>query len=169
MSQDRVQMSLAALRAWKTAPWLGVGPGMHQNLWLRFAASPDGDRKTFRWPSMLNNNYHSYEAHNDWVQFLEEYGTIGVLLFLFASAAAFAVLQGSLRRERRGLEREGWELTGHETHAYVLAALLACVAMAFHSIGDFNLQMPATVWLLAAIVAIGGKHTRPERRVISDQ
>jgi hypothetical protein len=26
--------------------------------------------------------------------------------------------------------------------------------MAFHSLGDFNLQMPATTWILAAIISV---------------
>jgi len=35
----------------------------------------------------------------------------------------------------------------------VLGGVLACVCMGFHSLGDFNLQIPATAWLLAAILA----------------
>jgi hypothetical protein len=36
----------------------------------------------------------------------------------------------------------------------ILAALLAAAAMAGHSIGDFNLQIPATTWVLAALVGL---------------
>ena len=38
--------------------------------------------------------------------------------------------------------------------AGVLGGILAFVCMAFHSFGDFNLQIPATVWLLAVILAM---------------
>ena len=46
----RGRMYAAAWRAWRTAPWCGIGPGMHQNLWQHFAPSADGDRATNRWP-----------------------------------------------------------------------------------------------------------------------
>ena len=39
--------------------------------------STDGDRSAYRWPTFPNNYYHSFEAYNDWVQLLEEYGLIG--------------------------------------------------------------------------------------------
>jgi len=35
-----------------------------------------------------------------------------------------------------------------------VTGLLALIAMAFHSLGDFNLQMPATTWMLAALVSL---------------
>ena len=34
-------------------------------------------------------------------------------------------------------------------------AMLGLVAMGFHSLGDFNLQMPGTTWLLAGIIGLG--------------
>ena len=43
---------------------------------------------------------------------------------------------------------------GPGRHDLTLTALLALVAMAFHSLGDFNLQMPATTWLFAALLAL---------------
>ena len=37
---------------------------------------------------------------------------------------------------------------------WVLPAILAIVAMSFHSLGDFNLQMPATTWIFGAMLAL---------------
>jgi len=141
---DRYQMSAAALRAWKTAPVFGIGPGMHQNLWPHFAATADGDREKGIWPSVLNNAFHSYEVHNDWVQLIEETGLTGLILFLFAAGAtARALLRGLPPRPGGG------------TSAFVLAALLASSALAVHSFGDFVLQIPATTWLLGALAGLG--------------
>jgi len=136
---DRYQMTAAALRGWRSAPLAGIGPGMHQNLWPHFAASADGDRAKGIWPRFLNNNFHSYEAHNDWAQLLEEYGLIGIALFLAAAGMTWRALW---RKAAAGATAAG-------------AAALAAAAMALHSAGDFNLQIPAMAWLLAAIVALG--------------
>lgn len=153
---DRGLMIAGALRAWRaTDPVWGAGPGMHQHLWPRFATSDDGDREARRWPSILNNTFHSYEAHSDWTQLLEEYGIVGLVLLLAACAAWFLTLRAGLRAESETLHRRHWRPTGEERHPAMLAALLAGLAMAFHSLGDFNLQMPATTWMLGALLGIG--------------
>jgi O-antigen ligase len=145
---DRYQMSTAALRGWLSAPVFGIGPGMHQNLWPHFAPSSDGDREREIWPRFPNNRFHSFEAHNDWVQLLEEYGGVGLALFLLAMGTAVGLLYRSWRERARAgkLTDRDWP---------ILAALLAAVAMAGHSIGDFNLQIPATTWVLAALAGLG--------------
>lgn len=151
---ERVQMSLAALRGWRSAPLVGIGPGMHQNLWPHIAASSDGDRAKGAWPTYLNNTFHSFEAHNDWVQLLEEYGAIGMSLFLLAlGGPVLALIRARGRQVRRW--REGAPEREPGADRLVLAAGFALLAMAVHSIGDFNLQIPATTWLLGGIVGLG--------------
>jgi O-antigen ligase len=146
---DRYQMSAAALRGWKSAPLVGIGPGMHQNLWPHFAPSADGDREKGIWPRFLNNGFHSYEAHNDWVQLLEEYGALGVVLFLWATGMTGLALFRGWRRAASGVAG------GADPDAAVLpTALLAGAGLALHSAGDFNLQIPATTWVLGAMVAL---------------
>ncbi len=147
-------MSAASLRAWRTAPVFGVGPGMHRNVWPQFAATPDGSREEGLWPSQLNNHFHSYEAHNDWIQLLEEYGIVGAVLFLIAAGAVTTALLRRLRREgsRRSSRRSSDRAP--DSHPFVLGGLFALVAMAFHSLGDFNLQLPATTWVLAVLIAV---------------
>jgi len=154
----RGQMISAALRAWKTAPVFGIGAGMHQNLWPHFAASPDGSRELKEWPTFWNNTFHSYEVHSDWVQLLEEYGIAGLVLFLLLFLSVLAVLFAGMQREVDRRRDWGWDDTGNDHYHMVLGGILACAAMAFHSLGDFNIQMPATVWLVAAIVAIPMAH-----------
>jgi O-antigen ligase len=153
-TSSRGRMYAGALRAWNTERFFGVGPGMHQDLWPHFAASPDGDRDKGVWPSLPNNTFHSYEVHSDWLQLLEEYGILGVLLFLLPVIAVFTVLMIGVGRERRDWRSSGWRDVGGGYHPLLLGGIFAFVALAFHSLGDFNLQMPATVWLLAALIAI---------------
>lgn len=160
-ASDRWQMITAALRAWRTAPLAGIGPGMHVNVWPHIAASPDGDRAARRWPTHLNNQYHSNAVHNDWVQLLEEYGLIGFGLFLLSAGAGVAVLLGGLARATAELRRADWRLGGGERFAALLGGLLGAAALAFHSLGDFNLQMPATAWLFGAILGLAAAAATP--------
>jgi hypothetical protein len=150
----RGKMISGALRAWNTQRTFGIGAGMHQNLWPHFAATPDGDAERGIRPTVLNNSWHSYEVHCDWVQLLEEYGLFGLLLLLAPTVAVTAALLTGLRRETQERRLNDWRATRLHYQATVLAGFLALVAMAFHSLGDFNLQMPATTWLLAALVAM---------------
>lgn len=157
---DRYQMSAAALRAWHSAPWFGVGPGMHQNLWPHFAPSSDGDREKGIWPSQLNNTYHSFEAHDDWAQILEEYGMFGVALFLFAIGTALWLICRRWKRWAYNLSLEA-SVSSNSKFAWLLPALLlSALAMAVHSFGDFNLQIPGTTWLLGILTGLTLATTR---------
>jgi hypothetical protein len=150
----RGQMISAALRGWKEKPVFGIGPGMHQNLWPHIAPSPDGNRELGVWPTFPNNDFHSYEVHSDWIQLLEEYGIIGMILFLVSFSLVLVVFFTGIHNEIVERRKWDWRETGNDSYSLILGGIFACTAMAFHSLGDFNLQMPATVWLMAAIVAI---------------
>jgi O-antigen ligase len=159
-NSDRFQMSAAAVRGWSTAPWLGVGPGMHQNLWPHFAASRDGDRSQGIWPTHLNNNYHSFEAHDDWAQLLEEYGGVGMILFLTALSTA---LWQIYRRWRRWAHNIAYDMTPNPEAGLpwlLPGLLLSALAMGIHSFGDFNLQIPGTTWLLGILTGLTIATTR---------
>jgi O-antigen ligase len=144
-----------AIRAWHSSPVWGIEPGMHQNLWPHFSASADGDREKGIWPSLTNDEFHSYEVHSDWVQLLEEYGIAGFVLFLVPLTVAASIYRGGFGRARRvWVEHRLGESPGPD-FGIMLAGFLALIAMGFHSLGDFNLQMPATTWLLAALVTLG--------------
>jgi O-antigen ligase len=156
--QDRPQYWGAAYRAWREHPWTGIGPGMHQNLSPHYAATPDGDRKTGKWPTFPNYAYNVDMVHNDWLQLLEEYGAVGFLLFLLPAAYLPFAWMRQLYREGARARAPGAEPSGNMVP--VCAALLATAAMAFHSLGDFNLQIPATGWLFAGILGVGWLHSR---------
>jgi O-antigen ligase len=143
-----------SLRAWQSAPVWGIGPGMHRAMWPHFAATPDGDRDLGVWPSYPHDGSHANAAHSDWLQALEEYGAVGFVLLLGPVVALLAVLDAAIRREARRW-REGTAQGDGLRLARRVGAVLALAALMFHSLGDFNLQMPATVWTLAAAVALG--------------
>ena len=149
----RGRMYGGAVRAWKSAPFLGIGPGMHQNLWPHFAPTSDGDPDLGKWPTLVNDYMHSYEVHSDWLQLLEEYGIVGLILFCIPCCLILVFLASRVSSacpERLPLD----EPQGQEGFSYAVGGTLAVAAMVFHSLGDFNLQMPATVWALAALVAV---------------
>lgn len=150
----RGRMINGALRAWRSAPVFGIGAGMHRNLWPDFAPTADGDREQGIRPTLLNNHFHSYEVHSDWVQLLEEYGVVGFVLFLIGAGSVFGTLVRGNRRECDRWRRHRERQPGKSDHAVILGGLLVFVSMAFHSLGDFNLQMPATTWMFAAILSI---------------
>ncbi len=163
LATSRGRMIAGALRAWRSEPVRGIGPGMHQHVWFHFGPTPDGDRAAGQWPSQPNTNFHSYEVHSDWVQLLQEYGAVGFVLFLVPALFLFGLLDRGLQRESERRRRYGWNSLPEETHERRLAGLLAWGAMAFHSLGDFNLQMPATTWLLAALLALPLADGLPQR------
>ena len=143
----RGQMIQGAIRAWRDYPLFGTGPGMHQNLWFHYSASEDGDASKGIWPSFTNHDYHSYEVHSDWIQLLEEYGIVGfTLFFIFIVISSMKVMSSFYNIA------EDVSSTGAWHYGIMLGGWLACIAMAFHSLGDFNLQIPATVWVLSAVI-----------------
>jgi len=154
----RGRMYGGAVRAWRTAPVWGIGPGMHQNLWPHFAATGDGDRSAGKWPTLRNDSFHSYAVHSDWLQLCEEYGGVGLLLLLVPMGVVAGLLLAEIRREERARRRADWQELRPGHHDLTLSGTLALICMAFHSLGDFNLQMPATTWLLAALLALPLAH-----------
>ena len=163
LRSTRGRMITGALRAWSDHPVWGIGPGMHPNLWPHYADSGDGNRELGQRPTILSRHFHSYEVHSDWVQHLEEYGLVGLLLLLTALTVLTVELLKCYGAELRKTADRCFSTTAQD--AVPLAGLLALTAMAFHSLGDFNLQMPATVWLLAVLVStpLATHATEPQR------
>ena len=154
---SRGRMFTGAWFAWRTSPWLGIGPGMHRNVWPAFADSGDGDREAGIWPTLVNDTFHSYEVHSDWLELLQEHGLWGLLLFLLGVAGVVSVLLLALQREAQCWSRHEllYLMAPPQGHFMLLSGLFAIGAMGFHSLGDFNLQMPGTVWILAVLVGLG--------------
>lgn len=153
---DRGTYIDAALRAWRSNPRIGVGPGQHAIRWPEFAPTPDGDRETGRKPTLANHTFYLYEVHSDWTQLLEEYGTVGFGLFLLPLAVVMILLYRAQGDGLRNPDSTAMEQT------LPCAAMFAAVVFAIHSVGDFSLQVPAITWNFAALVCCGLLATLPE-------
>ncbi|MDA3800062.1 MAG: O-antigen ligase family protein [Kiritimatiellae bacterium] len=153
---SRGRMFGGAWRAWQSSPVIGVGPGMHQVVWPRFAATNDGNRENVQWPTVTNLDFHSYEVHNDWLQLLEEYGLVGFILFLFPCSVVFVFLRKKfLTCSKVKVNHIHFSWTDNFPRDSIqLGALLCFISMSFHSLGDFNLQIPGVLWTFTGILGV---------------
>ena len=149
---DRGQYISAALRAWRTNPVWGIGPGQHSPRWAQFAPTDpgvrptNGDPKTMRRPRLTNTGYHLYEVHSDWTQLLEEYGIVGLSLFLLPMTGVLVLL---VLRQMPCAQGDGSALA----RSLPLGVLFASAGLVVHSFFDFVLQIPAIVWTLAFLIS----------------
>jgi O-antigen ligase len=154
---SRGRMFGGAWRAWQSSPIVGIGPGMHQVVWSSFAATTDGNREEAKRPSVTNVFFHSYEVHNDWLQLLEEYGVIGMVLFLIPFSLVFVMLRKKFlicSKIRLNHVPFSW-FDNFPQDSIQLSALLCIVSISFHLLGDFGLQIPGILWTLAGIIGVG--------------
>ncbi len=151
-SFDRGWYIGAALRAWRSNPVWGIGPGQHSPRWAQFAPSDpgkrpeNGDPKTMRKPRRTNTGYHLYEVHSDWTQLLEEYGIVGFVLFLIPMVGLFVLL---VLRQNPCAQGDGPALA----RSLPLGMMFAFAGLFVHSFFDFSLQIPAIVWTLSFLLS----------------
>lgn len=95
---------------------------------------------------------HFDHAHNDYLQFLIEFGAIGLLpLVLFVLISLWYALQALLMQESNYRSGVGF------------AALMGIISILIHSLTDFNLQIPAnaaTFVTLCAIAVLAKYHVK---------
>lgn len=101
---------------------------------------------------------HFDHAHNDYMQFIIEYGLIGSLpLLAFALLALWRALQALWRRESLFCSGIGF------------GAAMGIISIGIHSAVDFNLQIPAnaaTFTILCAIAVLANNHSNPRHKPI---
>lgn len=162
---DRGQYIGAALRAWRSSPRFGIGPGQHTHRWAQFEPTSDGVRRgpggvpRLKRPRHSDYGKHLYEVHSDWTQLLEEYGTVGFALFLpplLFLLVALPLRQGAVQlRDAPVLDR-----------AAPLAAWMTLAMLCVHAIFDFPMQVPCLVWLTAGMCALGLLADAPSPTVV---
>ena len=121
-SQDRLQLWRETLPLIAAYPLFGCGLGGYESAFMKYKISEP----------MFRDDY----AHNDYLQYLAELGTIG---FLIAAALIVAVVLQAARAAGR---------------TQAVACLAAFAAILLHSTVDFNLYIPANAMLLAWISGI---------------
>ena len=133
----------AAARMWHDHLWLGVGPG-------GFATNFPPYRS---WVIQLNPGW----VHNEYLNLLVDYGLVGGLLF----AAAAGLLVGWAVRTNKYVERGsdlGWKASNRSAHFTGQAVGLS--ALAFHSLVEFNLHIPAIALTAAILVGLLAANVR---------
>jgi len=127
--EDRIAMARDGWTMGQDFPVTGSGPGTFE----------------YVFPSYQSVHLEKIvdHAHNDWVELKAEYGWPG-LIMVIAALTAFLILTVGRWRSRHDNFIVGVGIGG----------IGAVVAIAVHSLSDFNLHIPANPLLLALILAV---------------
>jgi len=133
-----------AVRIWQENVWWGVGPG-HFDARFREYRPQEVQRRPER-------------VHNDYLNTLVDWGVAGAALV----AAACGLLIWGLAKTWRFVRSPVGELGPGRSNrfAFVLGAATGLLAIAFHSVVDFNMQIPANAILAVALMAMLSSHLR---------
>jgi O-antigen ligase len=126
------------LEIWREKPWTGVGPAHYDHFFRRHRPLDIQQRPEF--------------AHNEYLNALAEWGAIGLALFL-AILGCFAWL---LLTTWPYVQRSGNDLGAKRSNkaALVYGGAFSILAIALHSVTDFNLQTPANAVTAVIIMAL---------------
>jgi O-antigen ligase len=134
----RLEMWQAAEKMWADHFWFGVGPAHYD---YRF--------RQYR-PEVVQGRPD--RAHNDYLNLLADWGTVGgiiVISGIFIFAAGLAKTWKAVRPDKEDFGR------GMSNRlAFFAGATAALLALALHSIVDFNLHVPAIALLGVSLLAL---------------
>jgi O-antigen ligase len=136
----RRDMWTAAERMWLDHFWWGVGPAHYDYRFREYRpehvqARPD-------------------RVHNDYLNLLTDWGVVGGIIVL-AGMAAFAAGLWETRKHVQRAERDLGRRGGTSNRfAFFLGASAGLLALAAHSVVDFNLHIPANAILGVTLLAL---------------
>ena len=142
----RLRLWDSGLQMWKENPWWGVGPDHFDARYGKYREAVD---RTQGRPG---------RAHNDYVNTLADYGSVGLGLVLLPLGIAAWGVGRSWRRVQRAGAEFGEKKSSRA--AIVLGASAGLIAMLVHSFFDFNMHIPANALAFAALLAILASHIR---------
>jgi O-antigen ligase len=128
----------AAIQMWRGNFWWGVGPGHYD---YRFPA--------YR-PELIQKR--PGHAHNDYLNLLADWGTVGGVIVLAGMAAFVAGLQKTWKYVRPS--ENNFSRVSSNRLAFFLGASTGLLALAVHSVVDFNLHVPANAILGVTLLAL---------------
>jgi hypothetical protein len=138
--EGRSRYAKKTVDIFKDYPVAGAGVGNFQYAYPKYQAAEDKGR------------FFLY-AHSDWAQFLAEAGITGLLILLAGTAYYFY----------RTLKL--WNARSDPFAVCLgICPIAVMLALVVHSVGDFNLHIPANFLMLSAITAIGYSALHLERR-----
>jgi O-antigen ligase len=140
----RPDIWVPAARMWLDHFWLGVGPAHFD---LRFPA--------YRLPLVQSRPIW---VHNDYLNTLADWGAVGGGI---VASGLVCLVAGALKTWKY-VQREPGDLSTRRSDraALVLGASIALVALAAHSVVDFNLHIPANAILATVLAASLTSHLR---------
>lgn len=141
---SRYEIWGATWRMWRDAPWLGVGPGHFDYRFREYR--PD---RVQRRPD---------RAHNDYLNTLADWGVAGGVIVLGGLFALGAGVARTWEHVRKGKKEFGNPLTNK--FAFVLGAALGLLALAIHSLVDFNMHIPGNALVAVTLAALLTSHLR---------
>ena len=140
----RGDLWIAAARMWRENFWWGVGPA-HYN---------------YRFPAYRSERVQAQpdRAHNDYLNLLADWGTVGGIITL-AGMAVFAAGLWQTRKHVRRVEKE-FRNGNSNRFAFFLGSSAGLLALAVHSVVDFNLHIPANAIVGVTLLALLSSNLR---------
>jgi O-antigen ligase len=140
----RGDLWLAAEKMWRDNFWWGTGPA-HYN---------------YRFPAYRSQlvQMQPDRAHNDYLNLLADWGTAGGVI-VFAGMTVFGVGLWQTRKNVRRVEKE-FKSGNSNRFAFFAGASAALVALAAHSVVDFNLHIPANAIVGVTLLALLSSNLR---------
>jgi O-antigen ligase len=134
----RVEMWQAAEKMWQDHFWFGVGPAHYDYRYRQY--SPEIMQTRPGW------------AHNDYLNLLADWGTAGGIIVASGMLLFGAGLVKTWKTVRPNPGDFGRGMSNR--FAFFTGATAALLALAFHSIVDFNLHVPANALLGVSLLAL---------------
>jgi O-antigen ligase len=134
----------AAERMWLDHFWWGVGPAHYD---YRF--------REYRPESM---QMRPDRAHNDYLNLLADWGATGGIIVVAGAAFFVASLAKTWRHVRRSESDFGSGQSNR--YAFFLGASAGLLALAVHSLADFNLHIPANALIGVTLLALLSSNVR---------
>ncbi len=140
----RLELWKVAERIWLDHFWWGAGPAHFDSLYREYR------------PAVTQ--LQPDRAHNDYLNLLADWGVAGAVIVLAGMFAFAAGLGRTWRHVRRSENDFGSGQSGR--FAFYLGASAGLLALAVHSIVDFNLHVPANAITGVILLALLSSHLR---------
>jgi O-antigen ligase len=130
--ESRDEVSRDTLAMFLDSPLLGTGAGSYKYVYPHYKGDDVTSAKLYDY------------AHNDYLQFLAEFGVIAFLFLVASVLLPFYWAVQAMRVRRRPINQ-----------GLGFASAMGIIAIMIHSTVDFNLQIPANAFMFMFILAIG--------------
>lgn len=129
--ESRDEVARDTYQMWQQNPVLGIGAGTYQYTYPAYKGDDVPARRLYD------------HAHNDYLQFLAEFGLVGFVALFVASAWCFFWAIEAMRKRRSELFK-----------GVGFGATMGMMAIGIHSTVDFNLQIPANAFMFVLLMAL---------------